>query len=552
MPNSVDPGTIRIARHGSIVAGAMAGAIAFTALLGWALDTTPLGPPAIISINPTNACGLLMASISLLLLARSGMGRKALRIGQALAVAILIMGALKVGATLFQWNFEIDTWLFPEKPSQDLNPVARFAPKMAVAFMLMGSGLLLLRQAALYRLGQLFSFFVLLIGLLSLQGYAFGLLQYHVVPGAVLLSALSSFVLALIGLGLLLAKVERGPMALMFSNTAGGLLARRLLPAAIIVPGILGLVRLRGETAGLYDSRFGVAIFTTAVVAVFVAVVWWTALLLHGLDLKKRGTEFEMQKSEESVRRVNQELELRIAERTGALETAASANKDLESFSYSVSHDLRAPLRAISGFSRIVVEDHSAGLNEEGQRYLHLVEKSAHQMGQLIDDLLAFSKTGRQPLHVEMVNTSNMVRDSLTDLEPTHTNRHVEINLGELPDCHADASLLRQVWLNLLANAFKYTRKCDPAVITIGSRREASGAESYFVQDNGAGFDMKYAGKLFGVFQRLHLADDYEGTGVGLALVQRIVQRHGGRVWTEAKVNQGATFYFTLTGGPVV
>jgi PAS domain S-box-containing protein len=247
----------------------------------------------------------------------------------------------------------------------------------------------------------------------------------------------------------------------------------------------------------------------------------------------------------EALRQLNANLEQRVIERTAQLE---GANKDLESFSYSVSHDLRAPLRAISGFSRIVLEDHSAALDADGLRYLHLVQKSAQQMGQLIDDLLTFSRTGRQALTVQTVSTTDIVNACLADLQEMRENRQVTLTVGELPDCEADPSLLKQVWLNLLANALKYTRKRDPAVITIGSRREG-GTDSFFVQDNGAGFDMKYADKLFGVFQRLHLSDDYEGTGVGLALVQRIVQRHGGRVWTEAKLNLGATFHFTLTGG---
>lgn len=250
-------------------------------------------------------------------------------------------------------------------------------------------------------------------------------------------------------------------------------------------------------------------------------------------------------KAEAALNELNASLEQHVLERTAQLE---AVNKELDAFSYSVSHDLRAPLRAISGFSRIVLEDHSAALDADALRYLHQVERSAGQMGQLIDDLLTFSRTGRQALTVQTVSTTAIVNACLSDLQEMRENRHVAIVLGELPDCEADASLLKQVWLNLLANALKYTRKRDAAVITIGSEREA-GTDSYFVQDNGAGFDMKYADKLFGVFQRLHLADDYEGTGVGLALVQRIVQRHGGRVWAEATLNLGATFHFTLTGG---
>ena len=248
---------------------------------------------------------------------------------------------------------------------------------------------------------------------------------------------------------------------------------------------------------------------------------------------------------EEALRQLNLSLEQRVIERMAELE---AANKDLEAFSYSVSHDLRAPLRAITGFSTIVREEYSAALDPRGLRYLQLVEKSAHQMSRLIDDLLVYWRVGGKALTVRPVRTASVVNACLADLQEMQANRDITIKIGELPDCNGDASLLRQVWLNLLANALKYTRKCDRAVITIGSRGEGS-PDIYFVQDNGAGFDMKYAEKLFGVFQRLHPVDEYEGSGVGLALVQRIVQRHGGRVWAEAALNLGATFYFTLPGG---
>ncbi|MEY2586112.1 MAG: hypothetical protein QOD80_2138, partial [Verrucomicrobiota bacterium] len=214
-------------------------------------------------------------------------------------------------------------------------------------------------------------------------------------------------------------------------------------------------------------------------------------------------------KTQEALRQLNANLEQRVIERTTQLE---AANKDLEAFSYSVSHDLRAPLRAISGFSKIVLEDHAAGMDADGLRYLNQVEKSAQQMGQLIDDLLTFSRTGRQVFNVQPVITVDVVNAALDDLKAMQENRRVNISVGDLADCEADASLLRQVWLNLLSNALKYTMKCDPAVITVGSRREGE-TDVFFIQDNGAGFDMKYADKLFGVFQRLHLADDYEGTG---------------------------------------
>ncbi len=226
-----------------------------------------------------------------------------------------------------------------------------------------------------------------------------------------------------------------------------------------------------------------------------------------------------------------------------------AVNDELEAFSYSVSHDLRAPLRAMDGISRILFEEHASQMPNEAQHYLHMVRDNAQQMDQLVNDLLRFSRLGRQPLTRETVRPADLVRQVLGDLHREQEGRNVKITIEEdLPACQADPAMLKQVFVNLISNALKFTRHRELALITIGCRSDDS-KNTYFVKDNGAGFEMRYANKLFGVFQRLHRAEDYEGTGVGLAIVQRIIHRHGGKVWAEAEVNNGATFYFTLTGG---
>jgi signal transduction histidine kinase len=261
----------------------------------------------------------------------------------------------------------------------------------------------------------------------------------------------------------------------------------------------------------------------------------------------------EQRLAEERIARLNDGLELRIRDRTLELTRAnaelASANRELESFSYSVSHDLRAPLRAIDGFSRILQDQYADDLPPDARRYFDLVRGSARRMGRLVDELLAFTKLGRQVIRRSEVDVRVLVDSCLDDLAPERAGRDIRVEIGELPACHADPTLLRQVWMNLLGNAVKYTGTRDVARIVVGATDDADGI-TYFCQDNGAGFDMRYATNIFGVFQRMHAQEEYEGTGVGLAIVDQVVRRHGGRVWAEAEVDQGATFRFTLTSEP--
>jgi signal transduction histidine kinase len=236
------------------------------------------------------------------------------------------------------------------------------------------------------------------------------------------------------------------------------------------------------------------------------------------------------------------ELELRVQERTAALE---AANRELEAFSYSVSHDLRAPLRAMGGFANTLIEDYATHLPSDAQRRLEVIARNSRHMGQLIDDLLAFSRIGRQSLGLKTVDMNALANAVIGEARRADGERDVEFIVKPLPAAHGEPVLLRQVLDNLVNNAIKFTSSRRPARIEIGAC-SVDAAVTYYVKDNGVGFDMQYADKLFGVFQRLHRPDEFEGTGVGLAIVHRIVQRHGGRVWAESAPDQGAVFYFTL------
>jgi light-regulated signal transduction histidine kinase (bacteriophytochrome) len=263
----------------------------------------------------------------------------------------------------------------------------------------------------------------------------------------------------------------------------------------------------------------------------------------------------ELQQANTQLRAMNEELarkEKDLAEGSEGLQRMATqlegANKELEAFSYSVSHDLRAPVRHIAGYVELLEEYARPLLGEKGHRYIKTIAESAKQMGTLIDDLLAFSKMGRIEFSEAVVNLELLVKEVMEDLKPDLEGRTIEWNIGALPCVLGDPSMLRQVFSNLLSNAVKFTAKRAEAKIEVGVAfdRQLAHETVLFVRDNGAGFDMEYAHKLFGVFQRLHRTSEFEGTGIGLANIRRIIERHGGRTWAEGAVGAGAVFYFSL------
>ena len=338
-----------------------------------------------------------------------------------------------------------------------------------------------------------------------------------------------------------------GARAALAALTAG---AFDIVLTDLTMPGMDGIAFLNAarqidpELAGIVMTGHGT--LTTAVEAMKAGALDY---ILKPFDLRVILRVLARTQDMLRLRRENAALLERLSQRTVELETANRelrvANRELEAFNYSVSHDLRAPLRTIDGLLTVVQEDFGAGVAPEARRHIDAISAQATRMSELIEDMLRLSRLGREPLQKRPVDMRSLVQEVVGELRAAEAARSLDIRIGELPPAQADPSLLRQVWVNLVANALKFTRRREQALIEIGGAAHA-GHKQYSIRDNGAGFDPRRAERLFGIFQRLHAAREFEGTGVGLSIARRIIERHGGSIWAESEPDRGAAFHFTL------
>lgn len=536
------------------------------ALAGWILDSEHLKSvlPGLIAMNPLTAICFILSALALWFRASGGVGRPQ-HIAAALGCAIAVAGGLKLISYLCGFDFPIDRWLFAGSLGEN-----RMAPNTALSFLLSGGALATLDQVTRrgYWPAQWATFVVATVSLVSLVGYGYGATSLYQMASYVPMALNTAGAFGVLAVGLLLARPERGVVAVIFDSGPGGMMARRLLPAVIAIPCLLGWLRIAGERLGYFDTEFGAALMVAVTVMLFVVAAGWIAAALNRSDKAR-------QEAVERIRRLNEELEVRVAERTTEL---AATNADLqqknqenEMFVYSVSHDLRSPLVNLQGFSQelalvtksirqlvadggLPADKRDRGLeliDVDMQRGLHYIQTAVSRLGGIIDALLRLSRAGRVEYQFEHIDTNELVARILESMTSTMFDRGVAVQLVDLPPCWGDSTAVEQVFANLIGNAANYLDAERPGKIEVGSLAADSTGDGeplatiYYVKDNGLGIDPAYEGKVFQALKRLH-PEVAPGEGIGLAIVKRIVDRHAGEIWFESTVGVGTTFFVKL------
>lgn len=487
-------------------------------LLGWGFDIEGVKRPIphLVAMNPLTAFFfILLAFISWSILIKNWNSV----FGYSLLIILLVISTLHLSEFIFHIPLNIDQLLFNEKLEQDAlsNISNRMAPNTAVNFMLAGCIIWLIHLKVRSTIIQCLTIIIIFIALFSVLGYMYQVTEFYGILVYLPMALHTAFGFLLFAIAILLFSSDSGIVKEITSPYTGGTIARVLIPISIIVPSILGYLWILAYWKLQFSVELGVAILTIAIISLFVFLIWIMISSLNQKDKLRKSSEIEI----------------------------LSLNKELEAFSYSVAHDLRAPLRIIDGYAQILTEDQTPNLNVESRRLLSIITLNVRNMGILIDDLLNFSKLGRVQINRSWIDVSKIITPIINEQLSNPENSHLSINVKSLEKLRCDSALMYNVFFNLIINAVKYSKLTMNPIIEIGSYRE-KGATVYYVKDNGVGFDMKYKHKLFGVFQRLHKASEFEGTGVGLAIVHRVITRHGGIVWAEAEVGKGAIFYFKL------
>lgn len=540
-------------------------AVAVITLLGWIFDITFFKSikSSWAAIRANTSIAFIFASIALLF--TCSMSRLHWFISKFASLIVLLIGGITVAEYVFNWNSGIDELLFKDNTTVGTGVPGRMSPFAAINFVLLG--LCLLIHDHPYRLVAKFINILALVtfalGLLQFNAYLFGISHLYRSWGVTHMSFSASVLYMVLAIGLIVHTQQKSFLFVFLKNTKTARIALKQLVSIFLLLLLISWLRVLGQNQGYYPTEIGVSLVVVASFLIVATILrQGTRIIAKGeekqlsltehlsrtkeeLSMLNRDLEKEIlirKKKELDISALNNNLERKVQERTSQLH---QINKELEAFSYSVSHDLRAPLRAVNGYASILLEDHEKALNDDGKRLLNTIVNNGKMMGRLIDDLLKFSRLGRLEVVNESVDMNKLVQECSYELQLQNPKLTYTLDPEQLPPVRGDERMLKQVWFNLLDNAIKYSSKTTNANIYVGCKQDDA-QFIFYVKDNGAGFDMQYADKLFGVFQRLHQHDEFEGSGVGLALVQRIIIKHKGSIWAESEPAKGSTFYFSM------
>ncbi|MEW6324940.1 MAG: ATP-binding protein [Nitrospirota bacterium] len=498
-------------------------------LIGWAFDLDAVKSvlPRMATMKANTALALLLAGLALRLSVTRNRNRPAGRIARLCAFVVAMIGLLTLLEYLAGWDFGIDQLLFRDSEAAPDHPFpGRMSQATTFSVFLVGAALFLLDMDRLHgsRIAQLLALVAGYVAFLALIGYGYGVISlYRIGPYSSMAMHTALAMLILSG-GLLCARPERGFMALLASDSIGGAMVRRLLPIAFGVTIVIGWLRLQGELGGLYDSRFGVALFAISNVTILALAFWWYAGRLDQSDTER------------------QRAERALADHAEAL---ARSNQELEQFAYVASHDLQEPLRMVSSYTQLLGKRYRGKLDADADEFIHYAVDAASRMQRLINDLLTYSRVGTRGKPLEPTDCDAVLRQVLADLQLVVQESGAVITHDSLPTVPADGAQLAQLFQNLITNAVKFRRDQHAPRIHLSATLKGNNW-LFSVRDNGIGIDPRHFDRIFIIFQRLHTGAAHPGTGIGLAICKKIVERHGGRLWVESQPDQGTTFLFTF------
>lgn len=508
--------------------------ISLVVLFGWIFDLDLLKQviPETVSMNPLTAVLFILSGSSLILV--SDRKEQLNRIGKLLASLIFIIVLIKLSEYVFNFQKGIDSYLFGEDLQEDNNLYLsnRMASNTALCFLMMAINLFLykVKGPLMLWIYQILSFGIMALSLLSFIGYLYVVDLFYSLLVKIPMAVHTAFCFLLLGVALLLSRPKMGITAQISSENVGGKVARRIVPMVVIVPVFVGALILQFQIEEIYGLDFGMAILTLSIIVFFLIISLTVVSRLNKTDKARQNAENNLWSTVE-------DLENRTSELT-------RSNKELETFSYTLSHDLKSPLRAINSYAKIIQNDYHDNLDEDGRKMLATIARNGAEMGNLIESLLNLAHLGKQGLASKPINMHRLAQE-VTETLKISMQSNINVQIESLPPAIGDEVLIGKVFENLISNALKYSSKESNANVSIGFKTKEN-KNVYFVKDNGAGFDMKHYDKLFLIFHRLHTQDEFKGTGIGLAIARKIVGFHKGEIWAEALIGKGATFYFSL------